>query len=286
MGFHVQVCFTGICQFIKDSSSNKICAVIVNCDPIKTPRAPGGTILRRHRGFVRFPMNWLKSAQDAPADAQVLWYLDKRWRITFKSEPENEFIIDARFTTAVPSMEKMAGSYADAYDGIVGPNPPDIVQGQVLINQGNLSVNPELSSFVVLNSLNGQAKVSPESFTQEVFLTFSNLEEFALVAEEIGGTRRLQLDFFGRDGDPMKLTVANLCEENPLQWPIDNRQDRDDIDFMWYYMLLSEATREKLDKEIAVGAPLPHPLIPRDKQGAAEGMNCLCSIGKPRPLEI
>ena len=66
--------------------------------------------------------------------------------------------------------------------------------------------------------------------------------------------------------DLIELKIANLCEDNPLEWKeFENRLQKDDVDFKWLYRLFEAKTGGRLlDVFGGRGHKLPYPkLAPR-----------------------
>jgi hypothetical protein len=73
----------------------------------------------------------------------------------------------------------------------------------------------------------------------------------------------------------VEITVANLCMDNPLEWPFDE-EPRDDHDFCWYYLLLDDDSFSSSMEAVGEGQlPIPRPVGSELGPLLGVGMNCL-----------
>ncbi len=86
-------------------------------------------------------------------------------------------------------------------------------------------------------------------------------------------------------GEVIELKIANLCEENPLEWwEFEPTFDKDDVDFKWLYRLFEAKDGGSLLKAIRGSDPrskFPYPKLTR--RGARTTGNTGCTGGQFTP---
>jgi hypothetical protein len=305
MAFKVRIGFTGVCSFVinSDTTGRKVRACVVMPDAEgrgdkqhTSKKAPDGERLLRHRAYLKFKLQQLVSITnklDVPVDSEGLVYIEG-YRVSFKipdaERLANPFTADPTFRNHLLSMEEVAGVYADDFDEIVKPSPAaNLIAAQVLIDSGTLKYDPQpgdppLETWIVPNNLTGKIPPLSKALTHEMALGLSNISELVVVLQPLGGGNPDEIKLKPVATEPVEISIAHLCSENPLRWKTTDVDQKADVDFKWHYMLFSLATRDSLTRNILGGLQLPIPL-PRF-QGAAQGANCPPSIAKDRDFNL
>ncbi|HEX9943265.1 MAG TPA: hypothetical protein VGG03_14690 [Thermoanaerobaculia bacterium] len=255
--------------------------------PVGRKAVDGVTRLRRHRGFVQFKLRHLVGAdaglRGAPVgeEAAAIWYLGRR-RLTFHPTP------NVNPPPQILSMEKVA-KLEDIAPGFSAPDPraltwdpPQEVLAQIMFNQGILSGSPDDQSWV-LSSVLKEVPANPPQvlrrpLTHKLFLRMEGLTTVILKARSFIGQVEETVELRGREGEEVVITIANLCDENPLRWFTEIENLSPDQDFKWYYELLSPENANDLRNRIrGVEAPFPLP----DGAPNGNGLNCIPSMLRP-----
>jgi hypothetical protein len=282
MAFNVRVSFTGICSFIPNTKPGeyrvKLAVVLpdgrgtVNDDgTVKPPRSSFNNYLRRHLAFISCLARDLVAGNGLSEDVTGLWYLDK-YRITFKAQgADNPFLLDL---DGLANLEKIIPGYGP--DGGHVSKKPSKLAAQVLIEKGKVSWKETKGNWVFPNTISKSDPITG-SLSDTVYLDFQDLTSFAIVATPLDGGAPEVWNFTPPNGKSVAITIANLCDTNPLQWPevADGSITPPDRDFEWYYELVDETKKEALGAKL-FGLPLPIP-YPIKGDGNGQGMDCLPS---------
>jgi len=289
MSFNARVVFTGICAFVpnslpKEESGVRICVVLPDGRSRKLNAKQGfdGTNLRRHRGFLQFKARQLVAAIDPetaktiPDDANVIWYLD-RHRVSFAydqnaNEPELPFL-NGQVPNSLAKMGEMLPRYATVDADVVGEDRWQKTVGQIVLQRGVLRVANPGAQWVFPNVLT--TEVIEQNLANEIHLEMSYLDGISIVATRYGQTEPdVRWVLQSVKGEDVEITVANLCDENPLRWETEVEELSPEDDFRWYYTLLSENTQQELFQKLK-GLRFPIPLRPVNQAGNGQGMNCV-----------
>jgi hypothetical protein len=107
-----------------------------------------------------------------------------------------------------------------------------------------------------------------------VVLELSGLTGLTLSAAALPGGEADWLELVGGEGQTIEVTIANICDENPLFWPRSAPVPKPDDDFRWHYELLVNTQKDEIDRRRR-GASLPFPIPEMSRVGsAATGVNC------------
>jgi hypothetical protein len=104
-------------------------------------------------------------------------------------------------------------------------------------------------------------------------LEITHCDSFDLVATPLkqGGVPLLQ-SLIPSSGSWVEISIAELCDVNPMQWP-SKRDAIPDKDFKWHFEMLDNAAYTSLKQYMNnLGLELPYP-IPKGKPGG-RGINC------------
>jgi hypothetical protein len=299
MGFTLRMKFTGICTFVKNPDGTYY-AVLVNGDrgtdfPLATGATSGtgfdtgadGQPLRRHRGFVRIRLSDVLGTNLADDTTGILWYFKKRLdEGRTANEAGHDLKADffqspsAPLTAALDNLAKLtdfAPDYSTLDSNIFGSAIPDTVVGRVLIDRGTLSSTGTAQDWSVLNTLNPRVdlddpRLNP-TLTNEVTWEVPGLSQLRLSMDPFQTGTRYFVDIQAADGAIVEVTVANLCDDNPLQWGPSKASARD-LDFRWHYQLidphqLAQLTALLNDRDLPY--PISHPIN-------GLGIDCLSAL--------
>ena len=287
--------FTGLCAFVPNKplgqTPERMCAVLVDGRKEGT-KALDGTELRRHRGFVRFDLRNLPTDYKGTKEHHGVWYLERQ-RIVIRDDAKPLDTtsykpgIDANHDldkvaageetsfSWVPGLTKLMPSYAAIDPECVSTNVatvPDTVLAQIFFNTGKLTVEkPPPQVWSISGALSTEFTRQP--LAHEAILTLSGVTQLTLEAKALpGGGVDDKLDLVPGALGKIEITIANLCDDNPLSWDRAPAV-RDDDDFKWYYQLMTTNQQDIIDVARR-GAPLPAPIPQRQPSPNVAGVNC------------
>lgn len=297
MPFNCTIRFTGLCAFVPhrplQQAPERMCVVLVNGKSEGT-RAVDGTELRQHLGFVLFDLRNLPPGTAHPKQHQGVWYLDRQ-RVVIDTDGADldttSYIarIDTEFNISAPQagettsfawiagLTKLMPDFSAIDPSCVSTNdvsapPPASVLAQVFFNKGRLSAEePANQVWSVSSALSTQ--VTRQPFAHEAVLTLTGVTRLRLAATAMPGGLNDVLELVPGPLGRIELTIANLCDDNPLRWP-RSPKPADDDDFKWYYELMARPQQTQINQRRR-GAPLPTPQLERRRLGPnATGINC------------
>jgi hypothetical protein len=281
MAFNVQVAFTGICALVPNANENaaeRMCIVLPDgrgqesgssygYKSVEPPSSSfGEQPLRRHQAFVISRVRDMYGGAAFSEELLCLWYL-QRHKVTFRVEgAANPY--QENLTTAANLGDVIPGYEFD--QNIVGNSALRAV-AQIFIDKGRLTGNPPQRSWVFPNTISQHIITGPLSDT--VTLNLEDLDRFAVVTTSIENGDQKMWEFRPPNGGSVSLTIANLCDDNPLRWTrVSGQELLPDYDFQWYYELLTDEAKLRLTSSLlGLPFPVPHPL----GQPNAQGINCL-----------
>lgn len=282
MSFTTKITFTGVCEFVPnapfDQHPTEIRVLFPNGErqPLKGADADD---LARHRAFVRFNTgNLLGFDNDTDQPADAIWYLGRldpfeNWELTFDcpGTQKNLPIGDLR---QVPELGEMAPDFSKLDSMAVrGNNPSNRLIARAVIDRGYLHTGNSFGPWVVPNVLCKTAIQYP-FIANEVILDIPQCDEFTIVATPLPSGTPMRQSFQGPadSSQALEITIANLCDVNPLQWT-SKRDATPDRDFKWHFELLEPNLYVDLKQRMMdLGLELPFP-IPKGKHGG-RGINC------------
>ncbi len=286
MPFDLRVVFTGVCAFVRNADNTKktkACVVLPDgrdTKLFKEEESADGRPLRRHRGFLQFKASHftaLAGNQDPLfPDADVIWYLD-RHRLTFLTMPADRKRKPVSFTEVgtnrIANLDMIVPKFSELDPDALGEQPPATVLAQVLLYEGSLSTNQDFRRWVFPPTLAG--RVLNPALSHEVILTIPGLDQVDVIASPFEeGRPATRWSLTGPDKSEVTITVANLCDDNPLRWETAERDRNPDEDFRWYYRLLAPGAQTDLNNDLR-GLPFPVPQPLPETDGNAQGMNCI-----------
>jgi len=296
--FDLCLVFTGICSLVteKPLKDEPKQLYLVLADGWAEKRDTGFSglddyeNLMRHAAMVQFPLRNVSATTSVPASGKGIWYL-KRQRLDFGFDEQtpngNPFNIEPTLVDHVADMTKLAPGHAAVGPDALGLQPPQgILANSSRIDKGTLKVD---NTMVV-----GQWRFAPTLATKSILipglgyrivLELKALKKFTLTASPFNGAvqprpgnpgsglaEKLEIVAM-QDGEKIEVTVGNLCDENPLIWPMDSTIElrKKDLDFKWHYEILPRATKDALIRSLD-GKELPYPIYAGNDLGS--GRNC------------
>lgn len=283
MKFNLKIVFTGVCSLVTDKPLGQEPSVLhlVLLDTWKDGEAVDERPIKRHGAMIQFPLRNVTSA--APWDALGVWY-PERQRLTFRLDPPDagSAFYEDGVAGKVADIAKIIPELAFIGKDLVhAANPPVRVVANATFTRGQLTAEREfVNDWRFANTL---ALVKGMAF--KIVLEITGLTKLTLMAEPFtdhptsndnpgsGGPQSLEI--VGRsEGEVVTITVAHLCDENPLIWPIrkDAPPPPEDRDFKWHYEILSDSKKQELREKLQ-GQEAPFPIfIPAGPLG--RGRNC------------
>jgi hypothetical protein len=269
--FDVQISFTGICAAVPDdpdlSSSTRACVVMPGFEPVTKEvkdrtKALDETPLCPHQPYVRFDLN---NAAESAATGEVNLRLNRR-RLRFaidETQPSlNRFHVVGDGGSSIFNLLQLKSAAPDNCvldPKCIGDQPPNLVQGQAVLDRGELKASVKTNAWRFPPTLGGQAVA--HYCARYVVLELRRLNHFALITESFDGTSRQTISLFPAVGkDSVFVKVTNSCIDYPdPQWEAkDNYDSVPDVDFRWYYHLLPEPSKKAIIDRLQ-GLPLPYP---------------------------
>ena len=295
MPFTAQIVFTGICGIVprrnQPNPPEAFCVVLPNAwkpepDPenMKLSSVDDVSRIRRHTPFVRFTTH-PRDPHNNRQDLEGLWFLQGHRLVvnpTFASPPPPLPPLPppppawgaigglARFDDIATSEFHPQLSVRNA---VLNPNPA-IVAAQVVLHHGELSSIPGNPLWVFDSYLRRSAGLpATRRLNHLVTVTLQNLTSLEVVRQDFNGNPTGRSFTFSTG--PAFVTVANLCDMNPLQWGEETAPESlsDDDDFRLHYEIVDDpaALRLALGDDLHFRCPIPR--ITGDFAGGG-GLNC------------
>lgn len=275
--FDLRIRFTGVCAFVPDKPFDQQPShvTVVLPDGEKKSLGVDNKGLNRHRAFVRFHLRDVVGMPTLPDQADGIWDLghfphpSQQTKLTLS-------VTGGPQQLTVKSMAALAniGTIVDhAYKidrRTIGPNPPKTVLAQFIIDRGTLSTGSYQADWIFPKYL-CDTNVFVNDMSNEVNLDFQKVTSATLTSTPLGGGAVGTLPLATQAGGRVDITVANLCDNNPLEWPVRSGTATADQDFRWFFELLRRKDQKRLRK-VLDGLYLPHPWPAGDGNG--QGMDC------------
>lgn len=268
MSFELQVELAGPCLYLVHPDGKQIAVLIPDC------RASTGIEFHRdsknaepHVGYIRLDLADLGLPVPGPKDDEPRYELVHRFDrqvVTFvgEREPEEEHEGRIRGELAFPNFDEVAPALRPL-PGLFGDQPPDALLMRMVLDGGELESTVTDETWLFSPVLNRRAPPEPSRFAS--FVTWKRRFRGDSLAVRVTnfGSEAPEAEFPMRnipDEAVIRVKIANLCCENPLEWnDLPLRQLRgDDEDFKWVYRLLEppETTWDELIREIKL-LPMP-----------------------------
>jgi hypothetical protein len=315
--FRLHVTLTGLLISVINEdldSKARLCSLLV--DARKPTKGLDGLKLAPHRGFIRFPLDSLVNLPPGAEDHVGVWYLGRQ-RLIFQvedvptptGEPSNPFIVEKLdLKPGEPHPVKPAAGQEFSFTWVLDMNkvfpdfdlderlfdatpPPDSVLAQIIFDRGRVltqKLTPVAWNYDT--TLSGQPY--QQEFAHEAVVMMDNVTSAKLLVVDFDhpeNTQTIDLSQFKKDGD-VKITIVNVCEKNPLQWPIPI-EITPDVDSKWFFQLMPQSLKdtvvEKLSKDNKnLELPIPHPIPGSGGLGAQGSGNCIKTKALSRKFRV
>ena len=264
MSFTLQVEFSGLCFYIIDPNGTQVGIVMPDAHNRPNLTHLDGTPAKPHVGYIRYDL--ANAGVDVPHDVSLDAPLYEGIH-RFKRE-DLDFGLPSDEPLATPALElpevKEYAKGLELLPGLYGKNPPPILLMRTVLRGGRLETMPEIESWKFSSVLNPTRPTQYEgkfagsaTWTRQV-----NANELVIRLGEFDGTPKSTLRLKPVAADTVvKLKVANLCSDNPLEWPeMPTRTFLGgfDDDFKWFYRLLKHTAGTPIG-DLLGGEPLPAP---------------------------
>jgi hypothetical protein len=281
MSFSAKITFTGIWGFVPDKAfdSNPTTVYVLapdgEIDPSGPPRTGAdGNSLSRHRSFLRVNAANVVGTSGVPSSLEAIWYLGYR---EFRFKPSVSQGIEIDDLSGLASLSDVAPLYSKVDPKAVTGQPPASKLGaRFVITDGTLHSGKSQGPWAFPDILSKDI-VRVDDLANEVILELSELDTFTILGKPLTGGDEVPLELTAPENGTIEVTIGNLCDQNPLEWPslYDRKPDED---FRWYFELLSPQDYANLESLID-GIPLPYP-YPRGKSNA-RGADCFPAAYPP-----
>lgn len=238
--FDARITFTGICCFVPDKAEPTTMWVLIpdgrgNSKKLKRDAADS-TKLQRHTCFLNFELQYLKRCKDVPTGARIIHLLDcvrLTFETTYANKKDRKLDICETFAKHLANLPAVAPLHCHIDKGLVElppePQRPDNkLVAQVLIREGKLLVDQDpMKSWDFPSTLNhstrhGDCCPVSQVLASDIILSFEGLTSLTLQATSFeDGQIVATWPLAAEDNSCIELTIANLCDENPLRWKTD-----------------------------------------------------------------
>jgi hypothetical protein len=282
MSFKLKITFTGILEFVPDKAFNlhptTVYVLAPNGevpDPTNPPHGADGNELSRHTAFLRMDAKHIVGSSGIPSSLQAIWYLGNRdFRIKWHGAAQNLTIGDL---SGLPSLIDVAPAFSKVDPSAVsGSTPPGKLGTRFTLTAGTLNSGKRQGKWVFPNIIS-KYPVRVQDMSNEVILELAALDSVSIIGKPLAGGDDVSLDLTAQDGETIEVTIGNLCDTNPLEWP-DLYDRKPDEDFRWHFELLSP--KDYADLATLVNGfflPFPYPVGEPNAQGA----NCFPAAYAP-----
>jgi len=287
MAFDAKLVFTGACGVVPKKNPydppGAFCVLLPdawNDNPFPPqPRRSSvdGTVLQRHLSYLYYTTEHLPGNPVNKGTAGI-WYLNgHRLIVNPYFEGSEQLAAWGSEIDGLASFEDVTSpgrtdALLSVSKAVMNPQQGRVV-GQVLFKHGVLDAPPKAQPWVFDSYLlKGEDDFRPrtKSLNHEVVVTLRGIKRLEIMARSLYTIEPDKIFVF--DAGPLEITVANLCEINPIRWGNNTAGNglKDDEDFRWHYELVDDPQRlaDTLD-------PFRCP-IPRLTRGdfAGGGLNC------------
>jgi hypothetical protein len=289
--FQLEVTFTGLNLFVVHADGQHVGVLQPDARPIGDDHMqhPDGSDGVPHAGYLRFDLANLGipvPPGDKPQGEGVYRFANQTLQFGLGSDPV-QVIDTATKRFPLPDFRKFAPDLVvrpDLFSGTPAAPPVmwSVLSGGVL--EGTLG-GGEFAMPQVLNK--NPARYKLEFASDVTWKRPVSDAELKLTLHDFStGVKQAEIPLKPVAGAPIKLKIANLCSENPLEWDefLFNAVGKDDEDFKWLYRLLLPKSGTYEDN--LLGSALP---IPRLMRAGGPGVeNCIGGIihGQTFPLPV
>lgn len=279
-GFTLEVTFTGLNLFVVHEDGKQV--AVVQPDARLPDESQGREVEMRHEdnsegvphvGYLSFDLAYLGigiPAEDPPRGEGV--YLFNRQTLNFNLGNDPLDVI----APPLPEFDEFAKTLMVRPDvfGVAPAEPPVM---RAMLSGGKLSGSDGDAEFIMPQVLNDPVGAEYKgNFAGDVTWSRTvSADGLRLTLHALAGAQQAEISLRPVN-EFIRLKIANLCADNPLEWDGFEVDDiaRDDEDFKWLYRLLRLPSGTYWDK--LLGSPFPIPrYVPEGSVGVE---NCIGGI--------
>ena len=283
MAFTAEITFTGICGIVPrqepPNPPEAFCVVLPNAwqpnpaSPRRESAIDKFSPLRRHAAFVHFSTHAVRP-NNPGRDLEGFWYL-----------LGHRFEINPTFATvgAPAAWGNTAGlaTYQDVTshaalltvaNAVLTPSYPMLAAHTIIAN-GTLSSPAGSPTWVFDNFLRASAVPAQRKLNHCATVVLTDLTSLEISLTSFLGVPAGRSHTFSQG--PVFITVANLCDTNPLQWGSipPPSEFPDDEDFRWHYEIIDNPALMQNALQAVGNLRCPIPRLAAGRPGG-NGMNC------------
>lgn len=281
MAFMLEVEFSGLCQYLVQRDGQQVGVVMPDGRQNGRPVEPfdfetSGEYLVHHVGYLRYdladtgvPISTVGRAKTPSYEVIHRFdFDDLDFGLGF-DEPMEQPELD------LPNLREFAPTVSTK-PGLFGEKPPERLLMRTILRGGRLTTRPNGGLWQINQSLQPNGKRHLGTFAGVAIWrrTVYDDELVVRVRDWKGGDKDVvRLRPRGKDRI-VRLKIANLCSENPLEWPeLYLRMfsgDADD-DFKWFYFLWEDRRGKEFKDLLGSSRSLP---VPESIQAHGDATNC------------
>ena len=283
MAFMLEVEFTGLCHFLVQRDGEQVGVVMPdarqNGRPVRSYDFEASRqYLVHHVGYLRYdladtgvPVSTVGRARTPSYEVIHRFdFDDLDFGLGF-DQPMDPPELD------LPTLTEFAPGVSTR-PGLFGAAPTRRLLMRTILRGGNLTTRPNGGLWQFNQSLQRNGRPYLGTFAGSAIwrrIVFN--DDLVLRVRDWGGADKdvIRLRPHGRDRI-VRLKIANLCAENPLEWPelyLRMFSGNADDDFKWFYHLWQDNTREEFDTLLHGNPPRRLP-VPEPIQAHGDASNC------------
>jgi hypothetical protein len=279
MSFKLSIEFCGLCLFVQDPEGRGVGVLMP--DARARPGAPpmrhaDGSAAVPHVGYLRFNLANLagmnpfptNSIDDPPFEG-VHRFNREVLDLGLGPHPQPVVVDELAwpdFARIDQNLHLLPGLFRD-------PIPSQQLLMRMILSDGTFTAHVPGSNWKFPTTANGKPAYQGQFASVITWSREMPGNSLPIQIRPFGNGHGTQLQLSPVDGI-VQLKIANLCAENPLEWPelkLRIIQGEDDHDFKWLYRLF-----DTNDKRLTVAAngKRPIPVLDRDKGVSGEESDC------------
>src|SRR5262245_2619892 len=243
MTFTLQVEFSGLCGYLRHPDDRQVGIVQPDGRLLRgTVIAADHDPLVPHAGYIRYNLADTgasvpgKRTSDESPSFEVIHRFERE---------EVDFGLDdqpmGQVNTSNPRVERFAPTVKPV-PGLFSNNPPADLLMPCVLRGGSITSAPTLDEWRFSTLLNQGGQPYEDRFAG--FTTWTRVvdaDHLTITLKAFDGTPRTTITLTPRDPERIiKLKIANLCADNPLEWSemfLRPFNAKFDVDFKWFYQL-------------------------------------------------
>jgi hypothetical protein len=239
--FTLEVELSGLILYVHDEKTQRVTLLMPDARRWVKRTHEDGSVGQPHLGFLRFDLRNLAGIQpdlvkDNSPPIQVVHRFDRQ---------ELRFVPEQRGLVAGNVDLPTFSSSWDVKDGMLDPAPPPGLLMRAILDNGTLQSSDNENIDWTFPDPDDDSRVAVQSFASTGTFTrgFDNYVELQIRGIAPGATSATFCLKPVEGETTVRIAIANLCAENPLEWEeLEYRQQAGpDVDFKWLYRLLKNA---------------------------------------------